>query len=213
MTKIKAVAPAVSAQLSVKINRAGGSIEDRGVVSRDDVIVQPLSFWQKMYHRLRRANLLKGVTMAAFVAWAMQENYGTWVLPVIGLVTNAGVNFMADDFAGGGSDVGNFKYHESGTSTTAFSLTDTDLLGKLSIARVTGSNSKPGTAQFQSTGEITYNASISIAEWGLFSAAGTGLPPTGGIIWDRRLISPTAGVNSGDSIIFEYVATFQAGGS
>jgi hypothetical protein len=207
-----ATVPTATAQLSIKIYRANGSQEDCGIVSRDQTIVQPVSFWKAMYNRLRRANLLKGVTMAAFLAWTMQEHYGMLILPVVGLVTNAGADYQADDFAGGGSDVGNFKYHESGTSSTAFALTQTDLLGKLSIARATGTNSKPGTYQFQSTGTITYNSSITVAEWGLFSAAGTGLPPSGGTLWDRRLTG-SHDMSNGDSATFEYVCTFQSGGS
>lgn len=211
--KIRAQPRRAAGQLSAMVRRANGSVENRGVVSSDESWVQPISFWRRMWVQLARAGKLKGITFSVFLAWMLRENYGFLALPLFGLVTNAGVDYQGDDFAGGSSDVSNFKYHESGTGTTAAAVTDTGIETGISLARVTGTNSKPGSWQFQSTGEIAYASTLSISEWALMSSAGSGLPPTGGTCWDRRIISPSAGVQDGDSITFEYVCTFTSGGS
>ena len=52
---------------------------------------------------------------------------------------------------------------------------------------------------------LSFTSTLTIAEWGLFSAAAAGT------MWDRRLVAPTVGVNNGDSIQFTYNLTVNAG--
>jgi len=128
-------------------------------------------------------------------------------LPLILIVTNAGVNYMASDFASGGNSptISGFKYHASGTGTTAASVTDTALQSDSGVARVVGTASNPQPNQYRTVATMTYTSSLAITEWGLFSAA------TGGTLWDRRVFS-AINVANGDSIQFTYTLTINSGG-
>ncbi len=202
------------ASLKATLVRRDGSHVRLRTSGRSPIYVQSIEFFRKCWHRLRREGLIQ-MGFAAFLAWVFQHNYGTGpAAPMLALVTSAGIDYMIDDFAGvGGADVQNFNYHERGLDTTAADIAQTDLLSKIALARVIGTQSKPVAYQFRSVASVVYNATFSIGEWGLFSGAGAGLPPTGGSLWDRRVISPTAGVLSGETIIFEYNCTGTPGGS
>lgn len=205
--------PRVQAELAATLIRGGKFHYKLGVVSSDATFIQPIAFWRTMWHRLRDRGILPaGMAFAAFLAWMLSENYAL-ALPLIGLVTNAGADYQADDFAGGGSTVNTIKYHESGQGTTAAAVGDTDLETKISLARVTGTNSKPGNRQFRTLATIAYNSTYTITEWGGFSGAGAGLPPTGDTLWDRRVFAGGVAVRDVDSIAFQYTATFTSGGS
>lgn len=96
-----------------------------------------------------------------------------------------------------------FKYHASGTSTTAESNTDT-ALGTEVESRATGSQIEGATSNiYKSVGTINYTATYAIVEHGLFSAS------TGGTLMDRSVFSAINVVN-GDSIQFTYEGTFNA---
>lgn len=123
-----------------------------------------------------------------------------------GLVTNAGVEYMAQDFAGGTQDIGNFNNHGVGIGTTAAAVTDTALVNTTGApARVTGTKSNPAAGQYRTVATVAFTSSLAITEWGLFSAA------TAGTLWDRRVFA-AINVNSGDSIEFSYTLTINAGG-
>ena len=123
-----------------------------------------------------------------------------------GLVTNAGVAYMAVDFAGGADDISNFNNHGVGIGTTAAAVTDTALVNTTGApARVTGTRSNPAAGQYRTVATVAFTSSLAITEWGLFSAA------TAGTLWDRRVFA-AINVASGDSIEFTYTLTINAGG-
>ena len=203
-------------ELRLKITRRSGRIENLGIVSSDTTLTQPVGFWRALWRRLRReAKIPATMGFFAFLAWMLNHQLGAPGCLVLALVTNGGVDFMSNNFAnqGAGFNVGNFNFHESGTNGTAATVAQTDLLGKLSIARVSGTQVHPALYTFQSQANVAYSSTLTLAEWGLFSAAGAGLPPVGGTLWDRRVISPTAGVNNGDSVQFQYNCLATSGGS
>jgi hypothetical protein len=123
-----------------------------------------------------------------------------------GLVTTAGVNFMATDFFDGSTDISTFDFHHTGIGTTAAAIGDTTLENVTGVpARVSGTPSNPSANQYRSVATVSYTSSLAITEWGLFSAS------SGGTLWDRRVFSPI-NVVSGDSIQFTYTLTINAGG-
>jgi hypothetical protein len=202
-----------TSSLLVTIVRSNGSRIILGAPFVRKEIVQPISFWRRLWWTLKGEGLIN-MGFLAFLAWVLHHNHEI-SLPLFGLVTSAGIDYMAGDFAANGNDVSNFNYHESGIGTAAENVADTDLQSKITLSRVAGTQTKPASVgSFQSVATIgPYGSTYSIAEWGLFSSAGFGSPPSGGTLWDRRRISPTAGVNASDSIIFDYLCTGQAGGS
>lgn len=125
---------------------------------------------------------------------------------VVGLVTNAGVQYEVNAFAGG-PQVSAINYHDSGTGTTPAAVTDTALEDPAGPARVLGTQSTPGpsTNVYQTVATISYGAAGPITEWGLFSA------PTGGTLWDHRIFD-AINVISGNTIEFTYSCVFPSGG-
>ncbi len=125
-----------------------------------------------------------------------------------GIVTNAGVNYMASDFAAGLASprISAFNFHDSGTGTNAPAVTDTGLQTPAGPVRVTGTQSNPAANQYKTVATITYSSALTITEWGLFSAS------TAGTLWDRRTFSAIS-VASGDSIQFSYTLSVNSGGT
>jgi hypothetical protein len=125
-----------------------------------------------------------------------------------GLVTTAGVNYMASDFASGGvtPTISGFKFHDCGTGTTAAAVGDTALQTAAGTARVSGTASNPSANVYQSVATIAFTSTLAITEWGLFSAS------SAGTLWDHRVFSAINVVN-GDSIQFTYKLTVNNGGS
>lgn len=96
-----------------------------------------------------------------------------------------------------------FKYHASGTDNTAEANTQTALVAEVET-RVAGTQTEGATADiFKSVATITYTATRSIYEHGLFSAS------TGGTLMDRSVIGVIT-VDSGDKIEWTYQGTFNA---
>jgi len=125
----------------------------------------------------------------------------------LGLITTAGMTYLAAELAGGTGYVNLFKYHDCGTGTTAAAIGDTALQTPAGTARVSGTGSTPGSTNvFQSVATISFTSSLAITEWGLFSASSSGT------LLDHRVFS-AINVNSGDSIQFTYQLTCTAGGS
>lgn len=123
-----------------------------------------------------------------------------------GLVTTAGVNYLASDMNDGGSDISAFDHHGTGIGTTAAATGDTALENTTGApSRVSGTPSNPTANQYRSVATVNYTSSLAITEWGLFSAS------TSGTLWDRRVFSAINVVN-GDSIQFTYTLTINAGG-
>lgn len=134
-------------------------------------------------------------------------------LGIIGtrVVTNAGIEFMVDDFDAGGAttDITLFNFHDSGTGVVAEAVTDTDVGTPAGpTTRATGTKSQPIASQFRSVGTIAYTSTLAITEHGLFNQAARG---AGTILWDRSVFTAINVVN-GDSIQFTYTLTVNSGG-
>jgi hypothetical protein len=130
------------------------------------------------------------------------ENVG---LVSCGKVTAAFVNFEALMLVTDATTIGDFKYHEAGTSATAEANTDTALVtsaisGSLA-ARVAGTQLNPTSPTYRSVGVLPATGTATWQEHGLFNAA------SGVTLMDRSLVSPTAPVVSGDSVTFTYDLT------
>lgn len=124
-----------------------------------------------------------------------------------GLVTTAGVAYLANDFAGaiGAADCTNFNYHASGTGVTAAAIGDTVMGTDSGVARVAGTQTSPAGGQARSVATMAYVSTLAITEWGIFSAS------TAGTLWDRKVFT-AINVISGDSIQFTYTLTVNSGG-
>lgn len=129
------------------------------------------------------------------------------------VVTDAGVNYLVDDWDGGAATIDDFNYHGCGTGTNAEAVGDTALQTESTTAlnpnstRATGTKSQPSANIARSVGTLTFDASAAVTEHGLLSQAATG----GGTLWDRSTFS-AINVVSGDSIQFTYSCTFSSGG-
>lgn len=124
-----------------------------------------------------------------------------------GLVTTAGVNFLAGYFNNATNNASTFKFHDSGTGTTAAAIGDVDLQTAAGpTTRATGSQAN-STNTYTTVGTISYVSTLAITEWGLFTDATRGSDT----MWDRKVFS-AINVVSGDSIQFTYVLTITAGG-
>ena len=122
------------------------------------------------------------------------------------VVTDAFVNYVVNamqDSATYPMDV--FKYHGSGTGTTAEAAGDTGLVTEVG-SRVAGTQAAGASSNiYKTVATISYTASYAITEHGVFSAA------TGGTLVDRSVFS-AVNVANGDSIQFTYELTFSSGG-
>lgn len=112
-----------------------------------------------------------------------------WLIEDRGLVSD---RVITDDFAkyyidclhGGESGIANFKYHDSGTGTTAEDETDEGLENPTGVARIEGSQGEGATRViYRTVAIITYDAAYEITEWGLFNAL------TNGIMMDRAVVA------------------------
>lgn len=203
------------AQLSISVRLANGRELPERVVSKDELYTQTKTFWRSLWRGLRREGTIP-LTMGftAFLTWVLQREFGIHAPIMFSLVTTAGIAYETQNFASqGGANVGNFIYHESGTSNTPSTIAQTDLVSPVSLARVAGVNSNPIAGSLLSVATITYSSPASIQEWGLFSGAGTGLPPSGNTLWDRRLVSPSQGVDVNVAVTYNYNAQATPGGA
>jgi len=124
-----------------------------------------------------------------------------------GLVTDAGVAFMADDWVDASQEITNFNFHDSGIGTTAATIGDTTLQTQAGPAtRATGTKTNPTAPEVRTVGTIAYTSTLAITEWGLFNQAAQG-----GTLWDRKVFTAINVVN-GDSIQFTYTLTITSGG-
>lgn len=125
------------------------------------------------------------------------------------VVTDAGVQFMAQDFNAGSKDITNFNFHDSGTGTNAEAVGDTDLQTAAGpTTRATGTQSNPTNPTYRTVGTINYTTTLAITEHGIFNQAARG---AGTVLWDRSVFSAINVVN-GDAIQFQYTLTITSGG-
>lgn len=122
------------------------------------------------------------------------------------VVTDAFVAFLVDNLQTETAEVGDCKFHDSGTGVVAENVTDTDLGTKVESGRATGSQGEGASANiYQTVGTITYTAGRAITEHGVFTIAAAGT------LVDRSVFSAINVVNT-DQIQFTYELTFPAGG-
>lgn len=99
-----------------------------------------------------------------------------------------------------------FKYHQSGTGTTAEANTQIELMVGIGdfTQRAIGTQDSPGAGQYRSVATISYTASYAVTEHGLFNSF-----VAEGTMLDRSVFS-AINVNNGDSIQFTYTLTINA---
>ena len=185
----------VNAELSAVLIKKDGTRINLGILK--PTLMQKFRLWRRQFWRFF-------FPMAALLGAAL-------LIPsllMVGIVTTAGVNYMASDFASGGvtPTISGFKFHASGTGIVAAAVTDTALGTDSGVARVSGTPSNPTANQYRSVATMAYVSTLAITEWGLFSAS------TVGTLWDRRVFA-AINVVSGDSIQFTYTLTVNNGGT
>lgn len=122
------------------------------------------------------------------------------------VVTNAFVNFVVDNLQVDTTEIGDFKFHDSGIGTTAENAADTAIETSDGESRATGSQTEGASANiYKSVGTIAYTTTKAITEHGVFSQS------TGATLVDRSVFSAINVVN-GDSIEFTYQLTLNSGG-
>jgi hypothetical protein len=192
-------------ELSAVLIRADGSHFDIGVLKN--------SFHESKFNKLHRrmhrllARMLGPVAALLMLANLIKTGHAS-LIPMFGIVTTAGVNYMASDFASNGvtPTISGFKFQDSGTGTNGAVVGDTALQTPTGIARVQGTPTNPSANQYRSVATIAYNNTFAVTEWGIFSASTTGT------LWDRRTFA-AINVVSGDSIQFTWTLTVNSGGT
>lgn len=119
------------------------------------------------------------------------------------VVTDAGVNYLAADFAGGSNHIGSFKYHGCGIGTGNEDVGNT-ALGSPIVTRSTGNQNSTDNV-YTTVATIAMDDTYAVTEHGLFSAS------TNGTLWDRSKFAAINVIN-GDSIQFTYALTCTSGG-
>ena len=154
------------------------------------------------YTRLFGAPVMLGKLSAVLIrADGSTVNYG-----VLGyrVVTTAFVNFVVDMLQVDTTEIGDFKYHDSGVGTTAENITDTAIETTDGESRATGTQTESAVNAYRSVGTIAYTTTKAITEHGLFN------DPTAGTLMDRTVFA-AVNVVSGDSIAYTYTITLTAG--
>jgi len=207
----------VQGNLGAVVIKADGSRKDHGIISAGKptgmflLRPKPPGFWRRVWRNLRERGLIPlGLGFAAFLTryGLTGQHPGLEDVGLLAIVTTAGVNYMATDFASGGvtPTISGFKFHDSGTGAVAAATTDTALGAAGGPARVSGTPSNPTANQYRTVATIAYTTTLAITEWGVFSAS------TAGTLWDRRVFAAINVVN-GDSIQFTYTLTIASGGT
>ena len=107
------------------------------------------------------------------------------------LITDAFAEYYIDQLQGLVSGINDFKYHDSGTGTTAESTSNTALVTPSGIARVTGTQVEGSTTKtYKTVATITYDGAYDITEWGLFNAS------TSGTLMDRAVFAAVTVANN-----------------
>jgi hypothetical protein len=147
-------------------------------------------------------------TMTAELALVLNKRDGTKVdYGVVGyrVVTTAFVNFLVDQLQTETSEIGDFKYHDSGVGTTAENASDVAMETTDGESRATGTQTETSANIYRSVATITYTTTKAITEHGLFSSASSTT------LMDRTVFSAVNVVNL-DSIQFTYSLTISSGG-
>lgn len=122
------------------------------------------------------------------------------------LVTTAFCADMVDELITDSSgEWTEYKYHGSGTGTTAASTTDTIIETEVNEARATGTQVESGSVGYKTVGTQSYTGSHAITEHGVFNS------DAAGILIDRHTFS-AINVVDGMDIEWTYFLTVTAGG-
>ena len=121
------------------------------------------------------------------------------------LVPNVGKAIISGRMFGATPTQAEPRYLGWGTGAGAGAAGSTDLSTPATEARVTGTSSQVTTTQTNDThqvvGTLTANANKTITNLGIFDAAGSGSPPSGGVLY-AIFDGLSQALNSGDSIQF-----------
>ena len=167
---------------------------------------------RQYFSKLVRANNLKA--HGKLYAKVIKPDYESFQAPKridlglisAGVVTDAFVNFLVDNLVAETAEIGDFKFHDSGTGTNAEAVGDTTLQTKVESGRVTGTQLEGATAEiYKTVATITYTGTHAIVEHGLFSQA------TGATLMDRSKFT-AINVLTGEKIEFTYELTVTSGG-
>ncbi len=120
-------------------------------------------------------------------------------------VCTAFCNFEALMLVTDATTIGDYKYHETGTSSQAEAASDTALIttaisGSLA-ARVAGTQVNNSSITYTSVATLTATGTATWQEHGLFNAA------SGVTLMDRSVISPSVAVVNADTVQFTYTLT------
>lgn len=128
------------------------------------------------------------------------------------LITDAGLVKFADAFHDASFDLSTFKYGGVGSGSTAPAAGNTALVTEYTTqlevdnTRATATSSKPTTTSVLKQFTQTFDASVSVAEFGIFSQAATG----GGTLLDRGTMT-ALDLGSGDGFTGKLTVTFSRG--
>lgn len=155
----------------------------------------------RLYSKVFGAPVLLGKLEATVFRNGKPVDYG-----VLGyrVVTSAFVAFLVDNLQTDTTEIGDFKYHDSGVGTTAENSSDTGIETTDGESRATGTQTESAANAYRSVATIGYTTTKAITEHGLFSQS------TSGTLMDRTVFSAINVVN-GDSIQFTYTLTCTAG--
>ena len=121
------------------------------------------------------------------------------------LVPNVGKAIISGRMFGSSPTQAEPHYLGWGTGAGAGASSSTDLSTPATEARVSGTSSQFTTTNVndthQITGTITANAAKTITNVAVFDAAGTGSPPSGGVLY-AIFDGLSQALNNGDSIAF-----------
>jgi len=122
------------------------------------------------------------------------------------MVTTAFVEALVDALQAPVAAFSTYKYHDSGTGTTAAAIADTTLETPCAEARTTGTQTEGDDAYvYKSAATHTYAGTFTITEHGLFNAA------SGPTLMDRSVFAGIP-MTAPNQIRFTYTLTCVAGG-
>jgi hypothetical protein len=128
------------------------------------------------------------------------------------VVTTVGVNFIRDAFLGT-EELEDFDFHGFGTGTNAEAAANTALQTELTTqyatdnTRPTGTPSSGGTGAYQTVATLSPDATVTIAEHGIFDQASN----AGGVLLDRSQFTGVPLTGGADSLQATYTISFPAG--
>ena len=120
------------------------------------------------------------------------------------VVTDDGVELMAQDWVHDNENISDFNVHAAGTGDNGESTSDSELQNEVE-SRESGELSQPEDNKVRTIATIEFNSSHGIVEHGIFNDT------SNGVLWDRSVFD-VINVSDGDSIEFKYTLTINSGG-